>query len=55
MKFFIVLFAVIAAALARPQFGFPGAGGFGASGSSANAGASTQTFNQGQTFYSISN
>ena len=45
MKFFIVLFALIAAALAAPQFG-----GFGASGSAANAGASSQTFNQGGGF-----
>lgn len=42
MKLFIVLFAVIAAALAAPQFG-----GFGASGSAANAGASSQSFGGG--------
>lgn len=42
MKFFVVLFAIIAAAMAAPQFG-----GFGASGSAAQAGASSQTFNQG--------
>jgi hypothetical protein len=46
MKFFIVLFAVIAAALAAPQFGFGG----GLSGSAANAGASSQTFNAGGPF-----
>lgn len=40
MKFFIVLFALIAAAFAAPQF-YPG-GGF--SGSSANAAAQSQTF-----------
>lgn len=39
MKLFIVLFALIAATLAAPQFG-----GFGASGNAANAGASSQTF-----------
>ena len=38
MKFFIVLLALIGAALAAPQFG----GGF--SGGAANAGASSQTF-----------
>lgn len=42
MKLFVILFAIIAAALAAPQFP-----GFGASGSAANAGASSQTFNQG--------
>lgn len=36
---------MIAAALAAPQFG-----GFGASGAAANAGASSQTFNQGGGF-----
>lgn len=41
MKFFIVLFGVIAAALAAPQFGQPGFGG-GFGGSAANAGASSQ-------------
>lgn len=43
MKFFIVLFAVICAAAAAPQF----PGGFGGpsfGGSAANAGASSQTF-----------
>lgn len=39
MKMFIVLFAVVACAVAAPQFG--------ASGSSANAAASSQTFNAG--------
>lgn len=65
MKFFVVIFALIAAALAAPQFG----GGFGGSGqwinkisnagrlicklfssAAANAGASSQTFNQGGGF-----
>lgn len=48
MKFFIVLFAFIAAAFAAPQFGHGGfgGGGFGASGSAAQAGASSQSFNQ---------
>lgn len=41
MKFFIVLFAVICAAAAAPQFGF---GGPAFGGSAANAGASSQTF-----------
>jgi hypothetical protein len=41
MKFFVVLFALIAAALAAPQFGF---GGPQFGGSAANAGASSQTF-----------
>ena len=36
---------MIAVALAAPQFG-----GFGSSGSAANAGASSQTFNQGAGF-----
>lgn len=41
MKFFIVLFAVICAALAAPQFGgFPGQFG----GSASNAAAGSQTF-----------
>lgn len=39
MKFVIVLFALIGASLAAPQFGL--------SGSAANAAASSQTFNQG--------
>lgn len=42
MKFIIVLFAVVYAASAAPQFGFPGQGGFG--GSAANAAAGSQTF-----------
>ena len=46
MKCFIVLLAVVSAALAAPQFGgFPGqfgGGGFGASG--ANAAAGSQSF-----------
>lgn len=45
MKFIIILFAILATAFAAPQF-FPG-GGFGASGSAANAGASSQSFNAG--------
>ena len=40
MKLFVVLFALIAAAVARPQF-FPG-GGF--SGGAANAAAGSQSF-----------
>jgi uncharacterized membrane protein len=49
MKFLIVIFALIAAAFAAPQyvpiqpFGFGG----GMSGSSANAAASSQSFNTG--------
>lgn len=39
MKFVIVLFGLIGATLAAPQFGF--------SGGAANAAASSQTFNQG--------
>jgi uncharacterized membrane protein len=42
MKFFVVLFALFAAALAAPQFGFGG--------SAANAGASSQSFNAGGPF-----
>lgn len=49
MKFLVVLFAILAAAFAVPQF-YPGGGGFGASGSAANAGASSQSFNQGGGF-----
>lgn len=41
MKFLVVAFALICAASARPQFGFPGAG-FG--GSASNAAAGSQTF-----------
>ena len=40
MKMFIVLFALVACAMAAPQFG--------ASGSAANAAASSQTFNAGK-------
>lgn len=47
MKFFVVFLAIIAAAYAAPSFGL---GGFGASGSAAQAGASSQTFNQGGGF-----
>ncbi|CAH1734459.1 unnamed protein product [Chironomus riparius] len=43
MKFFVVLFALIAAAVAAPQF-IPGVG-FG--GSAANAAAGSQSFNSG--------
>lgn len=49
MKFLVVLFAILAAAMALPQFypGFGGGGG-GFSGSSSNAAASSQSFNQQQ-------
>lgn len=40
MKMFIVLFAVVCAAVAAPQFGFPGQFG----GSASNAAAGSQTF-----------
>lgn len=48
MKLLVVLFAIIAAIVAAPQFqhGYGGFGGGGFSGSEANAGASSQTFNQ---------
>lgn len=45
MKFFIVLLAVVCAASAAPQFGFPGQfGGGGFGGSASNAAAGSQTF-----------
>lgn len=49
MKFLIVLFGVIAASLAAPQF-YGQQPVFGGSAGAANAAASTQSFNQGGGF-----